>query len=76
MTTVPFKYLLLLPDGRPLDPAVFVTAVPHWSVGEEFEVAGMKRFRILGINGETDVDGLEELYERGINGIWIVEPVA
>jgi hypothetical protein len=53
-----------------------VTAVPHWSVGEEFEVAGMKRFRILGINGETDVDGLEELYERGINGIWIVEPVA
>ena len=31
-------------------------------------------FRILGINDEIDVEGLEELYERGINAIWTVEP--
>ena len=43
--------------------------------GEEFMVAGLKRFRILGINDDIAVQGLEELYERGINGIWIVEPV-
>src|SRR4051812_39597359 len=37
-------------------------------------VAGLKQFRIVGINDEIDVDGLEELYNRGINGIWMVEP--
>jgi hypothetical protein len=52
-----------------------VTAVPNWSVGETFMVAGGKQFRIVGINDEVDVAGLEELYERGINGIWMVEPV-
>ena len=73
---MPFKYLLVLPDGEPPDPAAFVTAVPNWSVGEEFMVAGLERFRILGINDEIDVVRLEELYERGINGIWVVEPAA
>jgi hypothetical protein len=68
-----FKYLLMLPDGQPPDPAAFVTAVPNWSVGEEFMVARLKRFRIIGINDEIDVEGLEELYNRGINGIWMVE---
>jgi hypothetical protein len=70
-----FKYLLMLPDGEPCDPAAFVTAVPSWSVGETFMVAGGKQFRIVGINDEIDAEGLEELYERGFNGIWIVEPV-
>jgi hypothetical protein len=69
-----FKYLLVLPDGQPPDPAAFVTAVPNWGVGEEFMVSRGGRFRILGINEEIDVEGLEELYERGINGIWMVEP--
>jgi hypothetical protein len=31
------------------------------------------RFRTLGINDEIDDEGLEELYERGINGTWMVE---
>jgi hypothetical protein len=63
-----FRYLLRLPDGEPADPAAFVTAVPNWSVGETFMVAGGKQFRIVGINDEIDVEGLEELYERGITG--------
>jgi len=67
-----FKYLLMLADGEPCNPAAFVTAVPNWTVGEEFMVAGGKRFRILGINDQVDVEGLEELYERGINGIFVV----
>jgi len=65
-------------QGRSERPVVwsrpFVTAVPNWSEGETFMVAGGKRFRILGINDEIDAEGLEELYERGINGIWMVEP--
>jgi hypothetical protein len=32
-----------------------------------------KRFRILGINDQIGVEGLEAPYERGINGIWMVE---
>jgi hypothetical protein len=45
-----------------------------FGAGITFMVAGGKQFRILGINGEIDVEGLEELYERGINAIWMVEP--
>jgi hypothetical protein len=70
-----FRFLLVLLDGTPLDPAVFVTAIPNWRVGEECMLGDGSRFRILDINTEVDVDGLEELYERGINGIWMVEPV-
>jgi hypothetical protein len=65
-----FKYLLVQPDGEPADPAAFLTAVPNWSVGEEFMVSNGDRYRIVAINNEIDVEGLEDLYERGINGIW------
>ena len=70
-----FKYLLAVPDGQPPDPAAFVTAIPNCTVGETFMVARGKQFRILGINDDIDVDGLEELYERDFHGIWVVEPV-
>jgi hypothetical protein len=29
-----FWFLLMLEDGEPNDPAVFVTAVPNWTFGE------------------------------------------
>jgi len=67
-----FKYLLALPDGQPPDPAVFVTAIQNWQVGEVFMVGGGKQFRIVA-RGQ-DLDELEELYERGIHGLWVVEP--
>jgi hypothetical protein len=66
-------------QGRSERPIVwsrpFVTAVPNWHESETFMVAGGKQFRILGINDENDVEGLEELYERGMNGIFVVEPI-
>jgi hypothetical protein len=34
-----FKYPLKLPDGEPHDPAVFVTAVPNWSVDGDVVVS-------------------------------------
>ena len=52
-----------------------MTAVPNWTVGETFRVAGGKQCRVVGVNDEIDAEGVEELYERGINGIWMVEPV-
>jgi len=34
-----------------------------------------ERVGIVAINSNIYADGLEELYDRGINAIWIVEPV-
>lgn len=67
------KYLLAQPDGQPVDPAVFVTAVPNFKVGGSFMVAGGKQFGILAMS--DDLDEREELYEQGIHGFWVVEPV-
>jgi hypothetical protein len=65
-----FRYLLRLPDGEPNDPAVFVTAVPNWTVGETFLLSRGERMSILAI--ETEID--EELIEQGISGVFTVEP--
>jgi len=48
-------------------------AKPTWSIGETFMVYGGKQFRIVAM-GE-DLDELEELYQRGVQGFWVVEPV-
>lgn len=68
-----FRYLLALPDGQPVDPAVFVTAIPNVKVRESFMVAGGKQFGILAMS--DDIEELEELYSRGSYGLWVVEPV-
>jgi hypothetical protein len=69
-----FKFPPMLPDGGAPDPAVFVTAVPNWHEGDAFMPSSGARYRILGINENVDETGLEELYQRGINAIWMVEP--
>ena len=66
-----FKFLFGLRDGTPPEPAVFVTAVPNWSVGEELTVGSGEQFRILAKSSDV----AEEMLEQGINGMWIVEPV-
>ena len=68
-----FKYLLALADGQPPDPSVFVTAIPNWKVGETFMVGVGKQFRIVA-KGEN-LEELAELYEQGVHGFWVVEPV-
>jgi len=69
-----FKYLLVLRNGRPADPAVFLTPVRTWGLGERLIVNTGQQFRIVGISRDTDE--LNELHARGINGMWVVEPVA
>ena len=68
-----FKYLLVLRNGQPADPVVFSTALPHWRVGECLMVDPGHHLRIVGIS--HDLDELDELHERGIDGLWVVEPV-
>jgi hypothetical protein len=70
-----FKFMLVLPDGTPAEPALFVTAIPNWRVGEKFLLGDGSQFRILHIHTDMTDDRLEELYSRGINAIWTVEPI-
>ena len=50
--------------------------VPNWRVGETLPRSpAASRSAAPEINEEMDVNGLEELYSRGINGIWTVEPL-
>ena len=39
-----------------------------------FSSRGRKLFRIVAVNDGIDNAGLDELYERGVNGVWMVEP--
>jgi hypothetical protein len=63
--------LLKLEAGEPNEPAVFVTAVPNWTVGETFSTGRGHEWRILAI--DTDID--DELVDRGIKAVFTVEPV-
>jgi hypothetical protein len=56
-----FRFLLKLEDGDPNDPAVLVTAVPNWTVGETFSTDRGREWRILAIDSAID----DELVERG-----------
>ena len=69
-----FKYLFALPDGQPPNPAVFVTAIPNWEIGETFMVGGGRQFRIVAIS--EDLGELDELHQRGFHGLRVVERVA
>ena len=65
-----FRYLLALENGEPADPAMFVTTVPDWHIGDTFFAAGGQMFRILAIEPEMD-----EERSRATMGLLVVEPV-
>ena len=66
-----FRYLLVLRNDEPNDPASWVTAVPNWSVGETIMLGEGEPFRILGI--ETEI--ADVLVAHGFTGVVTVEPV-
>ena len=66
-----FKYLLQLPNGEPPDPAMLVTAVPNWSVGDVMTVERGKQFRVIAIADFPHA----ELVEQDVRAIFTVEPV-
>jgi hypothetical protein len=66
-----FRYVLVLPDGEPHDPAVLVTSVADWSVEEGVLLGSGERLRILAI--ETGIS--DRLIDAGFNGVFVVEPV-
>jgi hypothetical protein len=65
------RFLLVDRDGQTTNPAAFVTAVPNWSESEVLTLGDGQSLRIVHINLELDEDALEQLYEQGINRIWV-----
>lgn len=67
-----FRFVLMLENGEPADPAAFLTAIPTWRVGDEF-LAGsdLRKFRILHIEPE-----LSEEASREFQAVWTVAAVA
>ena len=63
------RFFLIDREGGPVDPAVLVTAVPNWTVGEAFSIGSGARFRILEIR--TNV--ARDLADAGFDGIFVVE---
>jgi len=66
-----FRFFLIDAQGGPVDPAVLVTAVPNWTVGEAFSIASGARFRILDVRAGVARD----LADAGFNGVLVVEPL-
>ena len=66
-----FRFLLKLEDGERHNPAVFVTVVPSWAVGETFLADAREQLRILAIDTEVEA----EVAAQGINAVFTVEPV-
>jgi hypothetical protein len=68
------RYLLMLRGGEPPDPAAFVTTVPEL-VGRR-DVHGRRRQAVPDRRRKRPGRRrwLEDLYERGINAIWMVVP--
>jgi hypothetical protein len=65
-----FHFRLAAANGEPHDPAVLVTTVPNWEVGEKVTLSDGSRARILGIETKLRV----RLLGRGFNGVFTVEP--
>jgi hypothetical protein len=67
-----FRFLPILEDGEPNDPAVFVSLVSNWTVGETFSLARGEQLRILAIDTEI----ADELVDSGFYAVFTVAPCA
>jgi hypothetical protein len=61
---------LVLPDGEPNNPALFVTAVPNWTADEVSTLGDGEQLRIVAIT-----DPSEKPAARGFSGIFAIEPI-
>jgi hypothetical protein len=65
------RFLLVLADGTPHDPACLVTPIPNWSVDEKITLGHGAQVRIVAINTILHT----ALAQRGFNAIFTVEPI-
>jgi hypothetical protein len=62
------RYLLVLEDGEPADPAAYVTSREAWEEGDTFVTPNGQLFVIVSV--DADVEAM-----RAFDGIWRVRPV-
>lgn len=62
------RYLLVLEDGEPADPAAYVTPHDAWDEGDTFVTPNGQLFVIVSV--EPDVAAM-----KAFDGIWCVRPV-
>ena len=62
------RFLLVLEDGEPADPAAYVTPRDAWDDGDTFVTPNGQLFVIVGM--EPDVAAM-----KAFDGIWCVRPV-
>jgi hypothetical protein len=62
---------LKLPDGQPPDPAMLVTAVPNWSVGDVITVGRENHCA----SSRSTTSRMRTLVEQDVRAIFTVEPV-
>ena len=65
-----YSFLLLLENGEPGDPTVFVTDRTTWSVDEKFAARDVSQWRIVSFDAAPPL-----LAAEGFEAIWIVEPL-
>ena len=72
-----FHYLLVLADGEPADPGVFISSEPSGLVGagQEFQTGNGKRWRILDVQAPPDHAGDGSPWAAEYNAVWTVEPI-
>jgi hypothetical protein len=62
-----FRSLLKLPDGDPPDPAVLMTAVPTWSVGDVITVGRGEQLRVVAIDAFPHAELVEHDVSRDLH---------
>ena len=66
-----FRYLIKFPDGLLHDPAVFVTALPFWSLTETLRIGSGRLLRIVAVDTQIN----HALISARIDGVFTVEIV-
>jgi hypothetical protein len=71
-----FHYLMVLADGEPADPGVFVTNEPPglWKAGDVAIIRPGHEYRILD-GRRPDENGAPATWAADYQAVWTVEPV-
>jgi hypothetical protein len=65
-----YRVVLLLENGEPADPTVFVTDRASWQPGDNFVARDGSQWRIVSVDAAPPL-----LAEQGFEAIWVVEPL-
>jgi hypothetical protein len=68
-----YRYLLVLEDGRPADPAAHVSPRADWRDGDVFKTKLGRTYEIV---SQADPEGRADVVGHLFDRIWVVRPTA